>query len=87
VTYDSYIHNDGMMVLSGDIGWETPVYIGCLFGKNQIDFRTQNRKMWDLLGEEGTMLFREWISFTRKRDSMELWRVPSLSYNPAAVKK
>ena len=59
--------DDNVQMLTGDIGFEGSTLIGVLYGKNPADFWSQNRKMWDLLGEEGQEIFQKWMSFVRKR--------------------
>ncbi|MCP4727668.1 MAG: tetratricopeptide repeat protein [bacterium] len=75
-------YGDNITVCSGDVGWETPVLIGVLPGKNKADYLEQNRKMWDLLGDEGTRIFNEYLPCIRKRESEEFFYVKSLSYTP-----
>ena len=74
--------DDPIQMLSGDIGFEGSVYIGALKGKDGIDFRTQNQKMWELLGEDGSAIFHNMLSLLRKRESKQFWYSEKLSYFP-----
>jgi len=75
-------YNDELRIIAGDMGIDMPVYIGVLYGKDVADFWTQNQKMWELLGEEGGVLYQKWMSLIRKRDFKQFWYSPDLSYIP-----
>ena len=47
-----------------------------------MDFRTQNQKMWELMGEDATAIFRKWMTLLRKLEHKEFWYVGELSYIP-----
>lgn len=74
--------DDPVLMLKGDIGYEGSVCIGALKGKDVSDFRAQNKKMWELLGEEGRSIFRNLMSMLRKRDFKEFWYMEKLTYIP-----
>jgi hypothetical protein len=73
---------DPVTMLYGDLGYEGSVYIGALVGKDPMDFRTQNQKMWELMGEDATAIFQKWMTLLRKREHKEFWYVKELSYIP-----
>jgi len=75
-------HNfdDPILMLSGMVGTENPMFIGALFGKDDIDMSQQNRKMWAAFGEEGGELYRKMIPLLRDRKSMEFRFRRGLSY-------
>jgi hypothetical protein len=74
--------DDPVQMLLGDIGYEGSVYIGALKGKDGVDFRVQNQKMWKLMGEEGSAIFQKMMSMLRKRESKQFWYSEELSYVP-----
>ena len=74
--------DDPVQMLTGDIGYEGSVYIGALKGKDPVDFRVQNQKMWELMGAEGSAIFQKMMSLLRKRESKEFWYSEELSYIP-----
>ncbi len=80
-------YNDEMYMSTGDIGTDMPVYVGGLFGKDFADLYVQNKKMWELMGDEGGKMFDQMLSYTRKRESKQGWYRPDLSYTPAPKKK
>jgi len=73
---------DPVMMLTGDVGYEGSVYIGALKGKDAVDFRLQNKKMWEKVGEKGVAIFKNFESLLRKRESKEFWYSEKLSYIP-----
>ena len=75
-------YNAELHFCTGDIGMEGPVYFGMGYGKNKIDFLEQNKKMWELVGEEGWKIFRKGMALTKKRDKEEFWYLRDLSYIP-----
>lgn len=75
-------YNDELHLIAGDMGIDMPVYFGLLYGKDTADFWAQNQKMWELLGEEGGVLFQKMMSLVRKRDFKQFWYSPDLSYIP-----
>ncbi len=75
-------YDDNIQMLEGDLGFEGSTYIGVLYGKNPADFWTQNRKMWELIGEEGQEIFNKWMSYIRKREFKQFWHLEGLSYSP-----
>ena len=75
-------YNDVVQISTGDIGYEGSVYLGTLFGSSPKDFWSQNEKMWELLGEEGTEIFQKWMSLIWKRDFKQFWYLEELSYTP-----
>ena len=74
--------DDPVQMLAGDIGCDGSVYIAALKGKDGIDFRIQNQKMWELMGEEGSAIFQKMMSMLRKRESKQFWYMENLSYIP-----
>jgi hypothetical protein len=56
------------------------MYIYNLVGRDAIDMRQQNKKMWDLLGEEGKKLFDKMLSLLYDREIIEFWHRKGLSY-------
>lgn len=75
-------YNDHVQVYTGDLGFEGSVYFGVLFGSDRADMWSQNEKMWELLGEEGTEFFQKWMSLVYKREFKQFWFVEELSYFP-----
>ena len=75
-------YNDHVQIYSGDVGYEGSVYFGALFGSDREDLYSQNEKMWELLGEEGTEIFQKWMSLVYKRDFKQFWYLKELSYSP-----
>ena len=74
--------DDPVQMLAGDIGYEGSVYIAALKGKDGVDFRIQNQKMWELMGDEGAAIFQKMGSLLRKRESKQFWYLEKLSYFP-----
>jgi hypothetical protein len=75
-------YNDQIQMITGDLGYEGSVYIGVLQGKSPEDVWSQNKKMWELLDEEGGAIFQKWMSLTSKRDFKQIWYSEKLSYSP-----
>ena len=74
--------DDPVQMLIGDIGYEGSVYIGALKGKDGVDFRLQNQKMWELMGDEGAAIFQKMMSMLRKRESKQFWYMENLTFLP-----
>ena len=74
--------DDPVTMLHGDVGYEGSVYIGGLVAKDPMDFRTQNQKMWELMGEDATAIYQKWMTLLRKRETKEFWYLKDLSYIP-----
>jgi hypothetical protein len=74
-----YGYEDPIMFLQGGIGTDNPMYIGVLYGKDEIDFRQINKKMWDAFGEEGEEMYSRFRPLLRGRDMIEFWFRPDLS--------
>ncbi len=66
----------------GDIGTEVPLYIGIMYGKDPADYWIQNKKMWEMLGEDTNEIVEEWNSYIKKSESEKLWYLSELSYIP-----
>jgi hypothetical protein len=64
------------------IGEETPVYYFATASKSPVEFYTENRKMWDALGEEIGPYYEKSIKLLRKRDEKRGWYREGLSYTP-----
>jgi len=73
---------DRIQMITGDLGYEGSVYIGVLYGKSPEDLWSQNKKMWELLGEEGVAIFQKWMNLASKRDYKQFWYLKELSYFP-----
>jgi hypothetical protein len=73
---------EGFNTLSGDIGTDNPVYAYTLIAKDATDFYTHNKKMWEMLGKEGEMLYEKMLPFIRKNEVKQGWFRPDLSYKP-----
>jgi len=73
---------DGFDVYAGSFGWDTPVLIGIIRGKDAADIRTHNAEMWKMLGKPGEKLYHQLISLLRERDQVDGRHRPELS-NPA----
>lgn len=70
-----------------DIGPEMPVYVAVGSGKDRVDFWDNNKKMWDMLGEEGKALVAKTYTLIRKEKTQERWYLPELSYIVTEEKK
>ena len=75
-------YNDNTLMLAGDIGFEGSTFIGAVFGRNPADFWSQNEKMCELLGEDGSRMFRKWMGYVTKREWKQFWHLEKLSYFP-----
>ncbi len=64
---------DPVLMLEGGIGTEMPVYFGVLYGKDDIDMKQENRKLWQAYGEEGKKMYQEFITTLRDREMIEFW--------------
>lgn len=73
-------YDDNFQMLTGDVGYEGSLYIVVLYGKHPADFWTQNKKMSELMGEEGQKIFQQWVSLTKKREYRQFWKVERLTY-------
>lgn len=58
--------DDPVQIFAGDIGYEGSVYIAGLVGKDAVDFRVQNQKMWEQMGDEGAAIFEKMKSLLKK---------------------
>jgi hypothetical protein len=74
--------SDNIYSYSGSWGMENPVHIGVIGGKDAGDFWSNNRKMWEALGEEAGPLWRKMVSLLKKREFRQFWYNPGLSYYP-----
>jgi len=66
----------------GIMGEKNPVYHWVSTAKNEVDFYTQNEKMWEALGEEGGSFYKQFMNLVRKREEKTAWYRPGLSYMP-----
>ena len=73
---------EGFAAYSGDIGTEMPVRLFVMGARDAADFHIHNTKMWEILGEEGDMLWKKAVTFIRKREVEDAWFLPDLSYIP-----
>jgi hypothetical protein len=64
---------DPVVMLEGGIGSQMPVYFGVLYGKDDIDMKQENRKLWEAWGEEGKKMYQGFITTLRDRDMIEFW--------------
>jgi hypothetical protein len=64
---------DPVLMLQGGIGADNPVYFGVLYGKDDIDMRQENRKLWKSFGEEGSKMYQNILSTLRHREMIEFW--------------
>ena len=64
---------DPVLMLQGGLGLENPVYFGVLYGKDNIDMRQENRKLWDSFGEEGSKMYQNILATLRDREMIEFW--------------
>jgi hypothetical protein len=71
---------DRIYFFTGEMGMEKPVYIGCGFGKDPEDYWSQNKKMWEAMGEDSTAILLEFIKVLRKREFKQFWYRQDLSY-------
>jgi len=76
-------HNfdDPIIMLRGVIGTRGNMYAGVFYGKNAIDMREQNQKMWASFGEEGKKAYKKLLPLLEDRDYIEFWIRDDLSYN------
>jgi len=74
--------DDPVQMLTSDIRYEGSVYIAALKGKDPVDMRLQNQKMWGLLGDEGGAIFQKMLTLLQKRESKEFWYLEDLTYIP-----
>jgi hypothetical protein len=72
--------DDPILVLQGMVGTENPMYAVALFGKDAHDMRSQNQKMRESFGDEGSKLYQQRIPFLRDGDKIEFWFRRDLSY-------
>ena len=75
-------HNfdDPIIMIRGEIGTRGNMYAGVLYGKNAIDLREQNQKMWASFGEEGKAAYQKVLPLLEDRKSIEFWMRDDLSY-------
>jgi hypothetical protein len=72
---------DPVLLLQGGIGADNPVYIGVLYGKDDIDMRQENKKLWNSFGEEGSKMYQNILSTLRDREMIEFWFRRDLSFS------
>ena len=77
---NEYKYGDPILFLQGGIGTEAPMYIGVSYGKSDVDFLQENKKMWDAFGEDGDKMYQKFIPLLRDRDKIEFWFRRDLSY-------
>ena len=64
---------DPVLILEGGIGSDMPVYFGVLYGKDDIDMKQENRKLWEAYGEEGKKMYQNFMPILRDREMIEFW--------------
>ena len=77
-----YNFDDPVIMLRGELGTKGSMYAGVLYGKNAIDMREQNQKMWASFGEEGKKTYKKLLPLLEDRDYIEFWMRDDLSYKP-----
>lgn len=75
-------YNDHIQMMKGDLGLEGSVYMGVVYGKDAEDMWSQNKKMWEQMGDEGSAIFQKWMAITDKREFKQFWNSKKLSYKP-----
>lgn len=74
---------DGFETYRGDIGTDKPFYILAMRAKSAEDYRTQENRIIEILGEERVMTLREKTTvLLRKYEKKTGWSRPDLSYAP-----
>ena len=72
---------DPVVMLEVGIGSQMPVEYGVLYGKDDIDMRQENRKLWKSFGEEGSEMYQNILSTLRDREMIEFWFRRDLSFS------
>ena len=75
-------YDDDFQFYTGGLGFGGSIFIGVLKGKDPSDFWAQNKKMWELIGEEGRKIFQSWMLLVNKREFKQFWYLKDLSYIP-----
>jgi len=77
-------HNitDRWDALVAGVGAEQGLYEFVAHDTSMVDFWIRNEKMWNALGKEGSTLFAQLQSCTRKREWKFEWYQPELSFTP-----
>jgi len=71
---------DGYSVYFGDMGTEQPLYIWHMTAKDLADFWTQDKIIYEALGDEAKELWLETSKLIRKIERKEGWFRKNLSY-------
>jgi hypothetical protein len=74
--------SEKIRVFTGDMGTEMPVYLALVYARDPAGFYSNHRRMWEALGEEGSVLYQKVIPLLRKRESRIMWYSRDLSYTP-----
>ncbi|MCK4992016.1 MAG: hypothetical protein KAS29_16065 [Bacteroidales bacterium] len=78
-------YEDPSMVGEAMIGYEQPLYFSWSFGKDKIDFLEQERKIWELAGEEWKSINEELVLYLLRIDESDLWYHKDLSHKKEAL--
>jgi hypothetical protein len=70
----------GFRVFSGFIGVEKPLYVFTMWATNPYEYQNNLMKAMEILGEEGTGLWRETMNNVRKINTIEGWFLPQYSF-------
>jgi len=70
---------DPVLMIQGGIGTDNPMYAGVLYGKDEIDMRQENKKLWESYGEEGQKMYQKFLPLLRDRETIEFWYRRNLS--------
>jgi hypothetical protein len=74
---------DRIYIHAGEMGMDKPVYIAAGGAKDPTDYWSQNKKMWEAMGQESTPLMLEFFKLIRKREFKQFWYRPDFSHIPS----
>jgi len=80
--YKSKNIRDGYNLYVGDMGTDMPMCVDAEWGKDAVDYFSEQKKINELLGEEATTLWKKAIKLCRKFEYKMGWYFPDLSYIP-----
>ena len=80
--YKSKNISDGYEFYRGVIGTDNPWYMLIRRAKNRADYYSQSEVIDELLGEEGTALWKKTMPLFKKIERLDGWERPDLSYTP-----
>lgn len=73
-------HDDPAFVLTGVSGFDAPTFMTLQYGKDEADRKTQDQRLWEVIGEEGQRATEKVLSTIEEKRFIPFWILRDISY-------